>query len=218
MKNARQQHQSIQIFKNPFMEKWLTHVHPATPLVVWAPILAYFVYRSIFILQISALAFIGMAFAGLLIWSFTEYVMHRFVFHFVAHGPFQERIRFLIHGVHHDDPVDPTRLVMPPILSITLGIGLFMIFRTIFGPVWVYPFFVFFIVGYLCYDYTHYAIHHFNMKSNWGKMVKKHHMLHHYATHEAKWGVSSPFWDHVFKTVEEARVEKSGKTEAAASH
>lgn len=224
MKTA-QQHQSIQIFENAWMEKWLTHIHPITPLVVWTPIWCWFIYRSFFVLQIPILSFLGFGLLGLLVWTFTEYVMHRYVFHFIPHGKFQERLQFLLHGVHHDDPVDPTRLVMPPVLSLSLGYGLYLIYRVMLGPVNIVPFFSFFIIGYLSYDYTHYAVHHFTMRSKWGKMVKKHHMLHHYATHDARWGVSSPFWDVVFRTQEERKFahdlheeRSSNKAEPAASH
>ncbi|MCM2322727.1 MAG: sterol desaturase family protein, partial [Oligoflexia bacterium] len=50
-------------------------------------------------------------------------------------------------------------------------------------------------------DYTHFAVHHFTPRTRYGKMLKQHHMLHHYVDPEARWGVSSPFWDYVFGTL-----------------
>ncbi len=57
-----------------------------------------------------------------------------------------------------------------------------------------------FTIGYLVYDLTHYASHHFPMRSGWAKYIKRYHMMHHYKTPDARYGVSSPLWDFVFKT------------------
>jgi sterol desaturase/sphingolipid hydroxylase (fatty acid hydroxylase superfamily) len=197
-------YKSVRVFKNPLLER-LTHVHPMTPLVLWTPFISWLVWRSLFVHQISVGALAGMAVLGIFSWTIAEYVLHRYVFHFTPSGPFQERLVYLIHGLHHDDPVDPTRLVMPPVPALILAILLYGLFRMIFGAVWVEPFFAFFLVGYLCYDYTHYAVHHFTPKTRFGKMVKQHHMIHHYVDSTLCWGVSSPLWDHVFGTTKDAQ-------------
>lgn len=181
----------------------LTHVHPVVPLIVWAPVVLFLVWRSYAVLGISALSIVLVGVGAMIFWTLAEYFLHRFVFHFRAESPAEKRLQFLIHGLHHDDPVDPTRLVMPPAAAVILAIILFSLFRLALGPVWVEPFFAFFLVGYLCYDYTHYWIHHFTPRSKFGKMIKQHHMLHHFTAHNAKWGVSSPLWDYIFRTMEE---------------
>ena len=58
-----------------------------------------------------------------------------------------------------------------------------------------------FMFGYLVYDLTHYATHHFPMRSGVLKALKRHHMQHHYKTPNLRYGVSSPFWDIVFRTL-----------------
>lgn len=197
-------YKSIQVFKNPLLEK-LTHVHPITPLIVWTPIFFYMMWRSFVIDGFSPLEFGMMGALGFLVWTLTEYILHRFVFHFEGEGPIIQRLHFLIHGLHHADPIDPTRLVMPPAASLIIGFLLYSIFRGILGPVWVDPFFTFFIVGYLSYDYIHYAVHHFTPRTRFGKFLKHSHMLHHYVTPNARWGVSSPFWDYIFGTLDEVK-------------
>ena len=57
-----------------------------------------------------------------------------------------------------------------------------------------------FLTGYLFYDTTHYAIHHFNMKSKFWLAIKNHHMKHHYQDADKGFGVSQPTWDYVFGT------------------
>ena len=51
-------------------------------------------------------------------WTLTEYWLHRFVFHFEPEKGIGARLHWIIHGVHHDHPNDPLRLVMPPSVSV----------------------------------------------------------------------------------------------------
>jgi sterol desaturase/sphingolipid hydroxylase (fatty acid hydroxylase superfamily) len=197
-------HKSIQVFKNPFLEKF-THIHPLTPLVAWAPIFCWFVWETFGVLELSPYVAGVLGVAGFLTWTFVEYVLHRFVFHFEGESQLGKRLHFLLHGLHHIDPTDPTRLVLPPVMSMGFGYLLYCLFRLILGPVWVTPFFAFFIIGYLCYDYIHFYVHHFNPTSKIGKYLKNGHMQHHYVNPNMRVGVSSPLWDYVFGTVEDVK-------------
>jgi len=42
-------------------------------------------------------------------------------------------------------------------------------------------------------------------KSKLGKKLREHHMRHHFQDHRYGFGVSSPIWDHVFRTVPRSR-------------
>ncbi|NDF15002.1 fatty acid hydroxylase [bacterium] len=192
-------HESIRLFNNPLLEA-LTHVHPSIPFLIWVPIVAYSLLRS-FALN-DPTAAILLVFSGLLFWTLTEYAMHRYVFHFQARSKAGQYLVYLFHGIHHEDPEDPTRLVMPPVVSLVLGGLFFVLFNLILGPARSLPFFAGFISGYLVYDYIHFATHHFRMRSAWGKALKENHMKHHYLKKGGKWGVSSTLWDHVFGTFE----------------
>jgi len=195
-------YKSIRIFERDWME-WFTHVNPLTPLMLWVPVIAFFIYRSLTVLHLGVSSTAAWFSIGLVLWTFIEYVLHRFVFHFHPEGKVQEYLQYLLHGIHHDDPVDPTRLVMPPFVSVLLGSLFFLGFRTIFGAVLVEPYFAGFLVGYLCYDYIHFSVHHFKPKTKIGKFLKQSHMHHHFVSPNARWGVSSPIWDYVFGTLEE---------------
>ena len=46
-------------------------------------------------------------------WTFVEYTLHRFVFHYEFSSKTGQTVHFLIHGVHHEWPNDGYRLVMP---------------------------------------------------------------------------------------------------------
>ena len=171
--------ETVRMFENPFLEA-LTRIHFTVPLFIFVPVILYFAYCSVFEFHLPALSILGYILLGIFVWSFTEYVMHRFVFHWLPPGKFGARVHFIFHGVHHDYPSDSKRLVMVPTVSIPLAALFYFLFKAILGPVLVAPFFIGFIAGYLFYDMTHYAIHHFNFKNKFWLALKHHHMLHHY--------------------------------------
>jgi sterol desaturase/sphingolipid hydroxylase (fatty acid hydroxylase superfamily) len=192
---------SVQVFKNPILEK-MTHAHPLTPLLVWGPIIVGLLWHSLYVLGLSMSVIAPISVSALVTWSLVEYVLHRFVFHYEGESVWSQKIHFLIHGIHHVDPNDPTRLVMPPLGGIAIAAIIFPMFRAVLGPIWVEPFLAFFLVGYLIYDYTHFAVHYFRPLTRYGKMLKNHHMQHHFAEPNSRWGVSTPIWDFVFGTLE----------------
>jgi sterol desaturase/sphingolipid hydroxylase (fatty acid hydroxylase superfamily) len=196
--------ESIRIFKNPILEA-CTHVHPIVPLVMWAPVIAYLFYRSVYVHQLNLVTHLLIMLAGLLVWTFSEYALHRIVFHFPAKGPWGKRFVFLFHGLHHDDPDDSTRLVMPPVPAILMGSLLYGLFYLIVPDQFLDGFMAFFFIGYLCYDYIHYGTHHFKMTSPIARYLKKYHLQHHHSKEASKYGVSSPLWDYIFRTVSGAK-------------
>lgn len=191
--------ETARMFKSDFFEAF-SKIHWTVPLFIYVPVIGYLFYLAIFDYKISVLGIIGLIAAGLFFWTITEYLLHRFIFHFHTTTDFGKRITFMFHGVHHDYPNDTKRLVMPPSVSIPLAIGFFFLFKVILGDIFLAPFFIGFIVGYLFYDISHYAIHHFNMHSKFWLVIKNHHMRHHYQNPEHGFGVSSPLWDIIFRS------------------
>ncbi|WP_437803481.1 sterol desaturase family protein [Sorangium sp. So ce693] len=190
---------TCQMFETPLIERF-SRIHPITPFVFWLPVYSYLGVRAARH-GVGLLTGLGLVLVGLFLWTLAEYVLHRYVFHYVGPRLWQRRMHFVLHGVHHDFPQDADRLVMPLGASIPLGIAFYTLFRVVFGPVPADPLFVGFGLGYLAYDGTHYAIHHFRMSSRWGKWIKRHHMVHHHTGENARWGVSSPLWDWIFGTM-----------------
>ena len=166
------------------------------PLFIFIPAIFYFIYNAI-LDGISPVAFAGYFLLGVLVWTATEYVLHRFVFHFVPKSEWGLRLHFIFHGVHHDYPRDLKRLVMVPSVSIPLAALFYFLFSLFLTKIHLYAFFPGFLIGYLAYDMTHYAIHHANFKSSFWKKIKQHHMLHHYDDPTKGYGVSSVLWDKI---------------------
>lgn len=196
----------IRLFKSDFLE-FFSHISPVAVVALWLPVCLFFLIWSIVKAPAGAFPlYIPLGFLlGLFLWTLSEYLLHRFLFHMPVKGEKAQRIIFLVHGVHHAQPQMKTRLVMPPAVAIPLAAIFYGLFYLIFAvilqsPQWVPPVFSAFILGYLIYDITHYATHHFPMRSGYLKYIKRYHMQHHYKTPDKRFGVSSPLWDMVFNT------------------
>jgi sterol desaturase/sphingolipid hydroxylase (fatty acid hydroxylase superfamily) len=197
----------IRLFQSDFLEAF-THVHPLTVILIWVPVSLVMLWWGAALRPAGqSLAYLVEGFViGALTWTWVEYNIHRFFFHFCPHTPWQERIVFLFHGVHHAQPRLKTRLVMPPAVSVPLAAIFLTLFYLLVGwllglPQWVGPLASGFTQGYLTYDLTHYATHRLPMRYGYLSYLKRHHMLHHYKTPDQRFGVSSPFWDWVYGTL-----------------
>jgi Kef-type K+ transport system membrane component KefB len=164
---------SIRLFQSDFLE-FFTHLHPADVVCTWLLISILIFIHLQTQLHPGIGTGIGAFLFGLLLWTPSEYLLHRFAFHFHAKSPRTEWITFLLHGIHHAQPKCKTRLVMPPVVSILMAAFFYGLFWAIPGerfgvPAWVNPVTFGFMVGNLIYDLTHYATHHFSMRSGSAK-------------------------------------------------
>jgi sterol desaturase/sphingolipid hydroxylase (fatty acid hydroxylase superfamily) len=205
--------ETTRMFESDFFE-WFSRIHPATPFVFWLPILSFILYRSACWRAAGIVGTIGLILLGLFVWTLTEYVLHRFVFHWTRDTAFGRRVHFLLHGVHHGFPNDKDRLVMPLGASIPLGIFFYSLYYFTVGPAFGEPMYVGMALGYLAYDGTHYAVHHFKQTTRIGRYVRRHHMLHHHADNHGGFGVSTPLWDIVFRTMPEPKRREVSRDQA----
>jgi sterol desaturase/sphingolipid hydroxylase (fatty acid hydroxylase superfamily) len=188
------------MFENPLLEL-ASRVHPVVPPLIYLPVVAVCLTLAIGDKDLDVAAVAGVFALGLLAWSLAEYLLHRFVFHFEPDTRWGRRLHFIIHGVHHDYPHDPMRLVMPPSVSVPLAVLVFLLFRMLLGSAWSLPFFAGFLVGYLIYDMTHYHIHHHRSDNRLSLVLRRYHYRHHFQQSDRGFGVTSSFWDRVFQTV-----------------
>jgi len=206
--STKQESGTLRLFKSDFQE-FFTHIYPLVVLVLFSSISTYFLVwaarENPGSLWWRVVASFGL---GILIWTPTEYLLHRFVFHFSPKNPSEriKRILFLMHGVHHAQPREKSRLVMPPVVSLPLSVVFWVLFNFVVGKVLGLPFivpsfFAGFMLGYLVCDMTHYALHHFSISGEYFRKLRQHHMGHHFKTHNAKYGVSTWMWDKVFHTM-----------------
>jgi dihydroceramide fatty acyl 2-hydroxylase len=185
------------MFESDFMDR-LSRVHPVVPLVIFIPTIA--VLFGLGQEGRSASVVAGLLVAGWLFWTLTEYWLHRLVFHFEPDSGVGARLHWIIHGVHHDHPNDPLRLVMPPSVSVPLAFLFYLGFVAVFGKPDAYLFAAGFLAGYLIYDMTHFHVHHHTPRTRLGKLIRELHMRHHFQDDTRGFGVSAPFWDYAFRT------------------
>jgi cyclopropane-fatty-acyl-phospholipid synthase len=136
---------------------------------------------------------LAFALLGLVAWTLVEYVLHRFVLHGIQ--PFRAW-----HAEHHRRP--RALIGTPTILSAALIAALVFLPAVVLSDLWRACALTFgLLTGYLVYAIVHHATHHWHADNAWLRHVKRHHALHHspIAT-PGRYGVSSAFWDFVFRT------------------
>ena len=186
-------------FKNPVLEK-LSRTHISVPLTLFSSYSGALLYYSITYTELSMVITVSLFALGLLAFTLTEYLMHRYVFHMATYTEWRKKIQYTSHGVHHEFPKDKTRLAMPPIASVTLSTALLLLLRLVMGDL-VFAFLPGFLMGYAGYLFVHYIIHSYQPPKNAFKILWIHHGIHHFKNNERAFGVSSPLWDYVFRTM-----------------
>src|ERR687898_1349466 len=186
------------MFQSPWLDRF-TRVHPAVPVVLYLP--AICVLFALGVGRAGVWNSLGLAMGGYAVWTLTEYWLHRVVFHFEPEDGIGARLHWMIHGVHHDHPNDPLRLVMPPAASVPLALVFYALFWLVLGADRAFAFGAGFLAGYLAYDMIHYHLHHHTPRTRLGKWLRELHMRHHFQDDERGFGISAPYWDRVFGTM-----------------
>lgn len=129
--------------------------------------------------------------AGVFLFSFAEYVIHRWVFH--------GRIQLFVQGhrSHHENPMgyDGLPFFLPALVLLGfLGIAVLMMPEG----------YAFLLIGTIAFGYTiygvgHFIIHHVRFHRNLPRHWAANHLIHHYHP-EANFGVTTPLWDILFST------------------
>jgi sterol desaturase/sphingolipid hydroxylase (fatty acid hydroxylase superfamily) len=198
-----------QLFRSRYLEM-LTKTHPLVIWGIYLPIIIYFLYHSYAQLNFSVVSILSIFLGGMLFWTLFEYIMHRFVFHWVAESERAKKIVYVMHGNHHHFPRDRERLFMPPVPSLIIATVIFSLFYFLMrGSAFI--FFPGFMLGYLMYGTMHYAIHAWNPPFKWMKPLWRNHHLHHYKNDHRGFGVSTTIWDRVFGTMFDLKKEKEDK-------
>jgi sterol desaturase/sphingolipid hydroxylase (fatty acid hydroxylase superfamily) len=205
--------ESPKMFENKLLD-FFSRTHPAMVLMVYLPLISYFFYSALITNSLPLLTFVGLFASALFIWSFFEYYLHRYAFHFQHDSKIGRRVHFMIHGCHHDFPNDAGRLVMPIVPSGLLALlmyGIFYFFIIVLfngGVGHLHAFFASFVLGYVIYDMMHYASHYAKWKFNWFKEIQRNHMDHHYVDNHKGYGLSNVFWDRIFGTEQDSIKKK----------
>jgi len=129
---------------------------------------------------------------GFAAWTLVEYFVHRVLYHNVPY--FVE-----LHDAHH---AEPDAFIGAPAV-----IGIVLFFLLLYFPISVVSVNAAggvtagMLAGYMAYMLLHHAAHHWNVPpGTWLYRARHHHALHHHHSEEGNYGITTPFWDHVFGT------------------
>lgn len=175
----------------------------ATEMPAWAFFLDFVVYPPLILLCLylslrgadlnRALLSVGIFALGGVIWTFAEYLIHRFAFH---HAP----ILKAVHMAHHDAP---RALTGTPTIGtvIVFFLAVYWPMSWIAGAQTAAALTAGVMLGYLAYVGVHYIVHHLGSGGSPAlRRLIKLHAVHHHDT-EHNFGVTSAFWDRVFGTL-----------------
>lgn len=138
--------------------------------------------------------------AGILFWSFFEYVIHRWIYHIHIKN---DKLRWFLdacHIHHHTNHEDHRTLnagfgLLYPTAIFIWTIGYFTV-----GDVFSTAFFLGSLVYYVYYEFIHYYIHYRPSTKRTIRGIQKYHLYHHYHNWNVNFGTTTIFWDLVFRT------------------
>lgn len=138
--------------------------------------------------------------AGLLLWTFLEYLLHRYVYHvipsFLSQG----------HHLHHESP--RALIGVPWWLTSAILYGIYRGLALAFHPGATGVVMAGTWFGYIGYCLLHHGSHHWAMRNSYLRRVKKLHQLHHVYP-DTNWGFTTSFWDRLFRTYQPEATARS---------
>ena len=146
---------------------------------------------------------------GAVLWSFMEYVLHRFAFH-EAKGKNDGSREHLRHHGSDDTVLESWYLSWAGVVLVSLALIPFL-GRLASQPDLGWGVGIGYLLGYGFYDLIHWRAHRRPIANGYEARVRKHHFTHHFHAPLKNHGVTTPFWDHVFGTyveVEAVRVPR----------
>lgn len=136
---------------------------------------------------------------GMIFWTFSEYMLHRFLGH-VPKSPFN-RTRFHKEHTKHHFIRDYFALNIDKLLTcIAFGPVVFFISYFLVSKEFATFFTIGFLVMYFVYELIHRNLHVRKPTHRYAAFMRVHHFYHHFGDEQMNHGVTSPVWDVVFGT------------------
>src|SRR5213075_3603446 len=89
--------ETFRMFESDFME-FFSRVHPATPLILYLPVVGLMLYVALWRQGFPVFVVVGLFLLGMLLWTLTEYLIHRYIFHYEPKTRVGKRLHYIIHG------------------------------------------------------------------------------------------------------------------------
>ncbi|KAM7530384.1 hypothetical protein LguiB_033794 [Lonicera macranthoides] len=186
-------------FANDFLEFFTRTVWWAVP-IIWIPF-AFWLASISYNMGLPPSEVAAVVVGGIFMWTLLEYTLHRFLFHIKTTSYWGNTFHYLIHGCHHKHPMDGLRLVFPPLATAILLVPLWNLIKLLAPQAIAPALLAGGLFGYVMYDCTHYYLHHAKPSKGYSYNLKRYHMNHHFRVHSKGFGITSSFWDKVFRTL-----------------
>lgn len=178
--------------------------HPWMPTATFLPVGVLITYLSLHFHPRSLGETLGWILLGLLSWTLVEYVLHRYIFHWVDASERWKAVALAgsrLHTYHHQSSDTSDLIVAPPALTAIFATPLYLAFALL---TWSFSAAALvetgLLIGFIVYEWVHFGDHRFLPKTKIGKYLRKYHLQHHFRNPDRQYGITNPFWDIVFGT------------------
>lgn len=186
--------------------------HPWMTTAIFFPIVLFLLYISYHYEPRPLPWVILYLVTGLFLWTFVEYILHRFVFHLTKIKEPWRSIASGLHMAHHREPDAKDLILAPPMMTVSYSAIIFLTLWAITGKVGILGLVMSgLLLGYTAYEWFHYGSHAYQPKLKVAKYLKQYHLKHHFKDPNGTFGVTNPIWDYVFRT----NFERLGKSSAS---
>jgi hypothetical protein len=131
---------------------------------------------------------------GGLSWSFVEYLIHGILAH---------RFKTPVSPLHWGHHRTPAAVFTSPIAWVPTGCVIFGLAAWAVGLLLAAAFMAGLLAGFFRYEFVHWRIHFREPRTRRQARLRSHHLAHHFVNPRVYHGVTTRFWDHVFRTLPE---------------
>jgi sterol desaturase/sphingolipid hydroxylase (fatty acid hydroxylase superfamily) len=135
---------------------------------------------------------IGLLLAGFLFWGLLEYTIHGLLAH---------RWKTFVSPLHWNHHRDPRNVFTTPIAVLPITLLLFGATTLVASALQASCFVVGVLAGFSRYEWMHWRFHFRAPRNNRERLLRSHHLAHHFCNPRIYHGVSTRFWDRVFGTL-----------------
>lgn len=135
---------------------------------------------------------IGLLLAGFLFWGLLEYAIH---------GPLSHRWKTFVSPLHANHHRSPRNVFTSPIAVLPITLLLFGATTLVASPLQASFFIGGTLAGFCRYEWMHWRFHFREPRGKRERLLRSHHLAHHFCNSRVYHGVSTRLWDRVFGTL-----------------
>ena len=175
--------------------------HPWMPTLLYLSLGSLCTFLSLHFHPRSLGASLFYLILGIFCWTLIEYLLHRFLFHFRTMKEPWKGLISQAHLEHHRTARSGEGILVRPFFTLITAVFVyfgFVLLTSSFTLALLFSAGVF--LGYIAYEWIHFAAHRFHPSSSLLHSLKQYHLHHHFKDSDSAFGVTSPLWDWIFGT------------------